>query len=403
MNNYMDIVLEFFHQNFFSGVVIATFREMNVFLANIDWLQVIKIAIFIALAVLLTVGLLIANDKVFDYFNEKRIKRHHLMIRNNGNIPSIFLLRTVDLPKQLAVRFRIGDMPMIWVSRKEASKSQPEAIKEEAVNNPAAVQKNSEPGLLPDLKDPFSEAKDTAGKAITTTRKTAANIGRTAGLFAGIIGSVTNLLGIKAPALQEAQGALKDVQQQSNQAIQAVNSKIGTADTLVNQVGSVVPKNPFPDSAKAAAQGAAESRSASVAAGSEMMSSSSINLAQSGGMRDFVFDENVWRTNLGKIDEGGGSLNYAMSKTLEPGESMKIDVDIMIMSESSAPVSLMYKIEVLQIPQTKLQLAAPKEYINGIVIYPKISLMSRILPNALIIAMIIMALQLLAGYSHFIF
>ena len=75
----------------------------------------------------------------------------------------------------------------------------------------------------------------------------------------------------------------------------------------------------------------------------------------------------------------------------------------MIMSESSAPVSLMYKIEVLQIPQTKLQLAAPKEYINGIVIYPKISLMSRILPNALIIAMIIMALQLLAGYSHFIF
>ena len=72
MNNYMDIVLEFFHQNFFSGVVIATFREMNVFLANIDWLQVIKIAIFIALAVLLTVGLLIANDKVFDYFNEKR-------------------------------------------------------------------------------------------------------------------------------------------------------------------------------------------------------------------------------------------------------------------------------------------------------------------------------------------
>ena len=75
----------------------------------------------------------------------------------------------------------------------------------------------------------------------------------------------------------------------------------------------------------------------------------------------------------------------------------------MNISNSSAPISLMYKIEVLQIPQTNLQLAAPKEYVNGIVIYPKISVWSRIIPYAVIIALITISIQLLAGYSHLIF
>ena len=403
MNNLAELFPNLLQTDFFPDMLIKTFIGLNDILAMIDWVQIMKIAIFVALAAGMTITLLVVTEKVFDKFNAQRIKKHHLTIRNNGNVPSIFLFRAVDLPKQLAIRFRIGDIPMIWASRRKAADPQPEAVKAEEAKQAPEQNKSKDPGLVPDLKDPFSEVKDTAGKTINTARKTAANVGRTAGLFAGIIGSVTNLLGIKAPGLQQAQGALKDVQQQSNQTIQAVNSKLGTVDTLTNQVNSVVPKSPFPDAAKAAVQDMGKAGTAPETGGADLMTGSTMNISRSGGVQDFVFDEEVWHQNLGQLDEEGGELNYAMSKTIEPGESISIDLDIMNLSSSSAPVSLMYKIEVLQIPQTKMRLAAPKEYINGIVIYPKIPLMSRIIPNALIVALIVISLQILAGYSHFIF
>ena len=75
----------------------------------------------------------------------------------------------------------------------------------------------------------------------------------------------------------------------------------------------------------------------------------------------------------------------------------------MNLSASSAPVSLLYKIEVLQIPQTNLQLAAPREYISGIVIYPKFSVFSKLLPVVIIIGLIVASIWLLAGFSQLIF
>ena len=404
MNSYFDFILELLQEENLGGIMFDGFRRVNNLLSQIDWIQIMKIVIFIALASGLTIVLLVANDKIFAYYNDKRIKRHHLTIRNNGNVPSIFLFRTIDLPKQLAVRFRVGDMPMIWVSRKDTTVQQPAEIKaEEPVQASVSRGNSSETSLVPDLRDPFADAAGTVGKAASGAKKAVTDVGKKAGFIAGIISSFMNLFGIKSDTLSDAQGSLKNVQQQSNETIQTVNTKMGTADTLTNQVKSIVPENSFPDAVKSAAPGVQTSGSVSGAAETEEAARNSLDLSQSAAARDFVFDEDVWRSNIGKVDEQGGDLNYAMSKTLEPGESLKIDVDIMNIADSSDPVSLMYKIEVLQIPQTKLQLAAPKEFVNGIVIYPKISLWSRIIPGAVIVALIIISLQLLAGYSHLVF
>ncbi|MBQ6510306.1 MAG: hypothetical protein IJI07_12600 [Flexilinea sp.] len=401
MNSYGNFLLELLREENLGDILFSGFREMNDMLSHIDWPQIMKIVIFIALAGGLTIMLLVANDRIFARYNAKRIKKHHLTIRNNGNVPSIFLFRTIDLPKQLAIRFRVGDMPMIWVSRKNTPIQQPEEVKAEEPEQVSVSQKAStETALVPDLKNPFSEAADTAGKAASGAKKAVTDVGKKAGFIAGIISSFTSLFGIKSDTLSGAQGSLKNVQQQSNEMIQTVNSKAGTAETLTNQVKSIVPEDSFRNAANGAVSG---TQAPGSVGGAEVMARDTLNLSQPAGSRDLVFDEDVWRNNIGKVDEKGGDLNYAMSKTLEPGESLKIDLDIMNISNSSAPISLMYKIEVVQIPQTKLQLAAPKEYVNGIVIYPKISVWSRIIPYAVIIALIIISLQLLAGYSHLIF
>lgn len=406
MNDLTRIFLALFSEEGIGGMIFDTFKQINLMLSNVDWPQIIKIALFVGLAIGLTILLLLANDKIFAYYNSKRIKKHHLTIRNNGNVPSIFLLRTVDLPKQLAVRFRVGDMPMIWVSRKEATaprqeESESEAPKQE--KQAPAGKTASDTSLVPNLQDPFAAAKNAAEETVNTGRKAVTEVGKKAGTIAGIISSVTSLFGVKSPELQNAQSSLKNVQQQSNEAIQSVNNKLGTVDTLSNQVGSIVPKDAVANAGKSALSGVQQGGPVSGSGGTDPVTGNTMDNSQSSGARDFVFDEEVWRSNLGKVDAEGGDLNYAMSKTIQPGESMQIDVDIMNISDRSDPVSLMYKIEVLQVPQTNLQLAAPKEYVNGIVIYPKISLWSRIMPSALIVAMIVISLQLLAGYSHFVF
>jgi hypothetical protein len=124
-----------------------------------------------------------------------------------------------------------------------------------------------------------------------------------------------------------------------------------------------------------------------------------------GSLRDknFVYDEEVWNKNIGKVDELGGSLNFFQSKILNPGESMKIDVEIMNLSESAAAVSHLYKIEVLQIPQTRVPLTAPNHYVNGIVIYEKVAQIERILPQMIVVGLVILSLQIVAAISNLVF
>ena len=85
--------------------------------------------------------------------------------------------------------------------------------------------------------------------------------------------------------------------------------------------------------------------------------------------------------NIGKEDDNGGALNFAQSRVLEPGDSLKIDIEIMNLSESTAPISQLYKIEVIQVPQTRLHLSSVSRYLNGIVIFEKVSQFSRIFPS----------------------
>ena len=82
---------------------------------------------------------------------------------------------------------------------------------------------------------------------------------------------------------------------------------------------------------------------------------------------------------------------------------MKIDVEIMHLSESAAAVSHLYKIEVLQIPQTRLPLTAPNHYVNGIVIYEKVAQIERILPQMIVVGLVILSLQIVAAISNLVF
>ena len=82
---------------------------------------------------------------------------------------------------------------------------------------------------------------------------------------------------------------------------------------------------------------------------------------------------------------------------------MKIDVEIMNLSDSTASVSHLYKIEVVQIPQTRLPLTAPNRYVNGIVIFEKVSQIERLMPQMFILGMVIISIQIIAGISYLLF
>lgn len=383
----------------------SMFDAFNSMWDGLDFILLVKIACFIGVSTLLTVVLLLVNDWIFDrYVAAKRTKRHHLTLTNRGNVPSIFLLRTVELPKQIAVRFRVGDSPMIWVSRR--TESDPETDEKEQLkkadgkkskksDSKAASDKkgSADTALVPNLDKPFA--------VVDTAKKEVGKVAKSAGMIAGIISSVTSLLPWKSKALSDASDALKGFQQDSNNVIKSVNTKMGTLDTLSGQINNLAPKGA--EGAAGIFQSADPMAGAVSAAGT---SGGVVNNQQDNStlrLKDFIYDEEVWQKNIDKVDENGGSLNYVQSKILEPGESMRIDVDIMNLSESVAPLSLLYKIELLQLPQTNLQLAAPKEYISGIVIFPKASEASRILPGAVMVLLLVLVIQLLAGLSHLLF
>lgn len=375
--------------------------NLNRIYDSINFVQFAKIALFLGVVTFCSVSLFLINDKVFEIYTARRIKKHHLTITNHGNVPSIFLLRTIDLSKQLAVRFRIGNSPMIWVSLADKSEAEKQEAQKQA-EAPAPLPEAEQTGgkgdsLIPNLEKPFSDT-------VNTARKGVGQISRKAGLVSGIITSATNLLPfLKNKKLQQAQESLKGFQQDTSNMIKTVNTKIGNFDTLTNQVNSVVKPGMLPMQSSGGASSVPVLKSFHGAAGvSEAMIENPGN-DTSFRLKKFIYDEDVWHQNIGKVDENGGSLNYAQSKILKPGESMRIDVELMNLSKSSSPVSLLYKIEILQIPQTKMQLAAPKQQISGIVIYPKISELSRRLPASLMIILIVIVIQLVTGLSHLLF
>lgn len=395
----------------------AVFMELAVAITKINWGQVYKISFILFLSLSMTSILFVINDYIFDYFIKRRMKTHHLRITNNGNTSSVFLLRTVEMPASLGIRFRIEDNPMIWVTYVPKKDKDEETAVEEShsVSESAAVQAEPENSLIPDLNDPMGASKKkkkpaTVAETIAPVTKKVYDVGKQAGFFASILSNVSSLLPKNLKGISDVQSSLKGFQDQTNQVNVAINTKVSAMDNLTQQVSKLPMadkinnmQTPFsmPDEkqlSKLAADRIGFNQTNSVNEDSEEVDRE--DMLQNS---QFNYEEEVWLKNIGKVDEKGGALIYAQSKVLDPGESMFIDIEIINLSESSAAVSHLYKIEVLQIPQSRLHLTAPSRFINGIVIFEKASMFKRILPQTITIGLMIVFLQIIATVTYLLF
>ena len=188
----IEWILQIF-STFDVGAYLSTLlRNLNLIYDSINFGQFAKIALFLGVVTFCSVSLFLINDRIFEIYTSRRIKKHHLTITNHGNVPSIFLLRTINLSKQLAVRFRVGSSPMIWVSLADKSDTEKQETQKQSVAAGAPVPAPEQAGgtgdsLIPNLEKPFSDS-------VNTVRKGVGQVSRKAGLISGIITSVTNLL-----------------------------------------------------------------------------------------------------------------------------------------------------------------------------------------------------------------
>ena len=401
----IELINFFIHNQLFRDFVAETARRLR----EIDWETMAKVCSVIFISMLLVSILVLFNERMYELSIKRRMKVHHLTIRNDGNSASVYLLHTVNLPKTLAVRFRIDGNPMIWVSFDTGKNQEPEKLPETqpAVTSTSQAKTGSKQksgsGLVPNLNDPL--------KPVQEVSKTASEVGKKAGFFASILSTISVLVPSMPSELKEAQSALKGVQQDSNNLVGQINTKTNAVNTLGDQLG----KLPGADKVSGMAQSAGidpnqmaksavmgDPQQADRAGGAlrDVVNSDDDNLNLG---RNFVYDEDVWRMNIGKEDENGGALNFAQSRVLEPGESVKIDIEIMNLSESTAAFSQLYKIEVIQVPQTRLHLSSVSRYLNGIVMFEKVSEFSRILPSVISFMLILVTVQIIAGFTYIIF
>ena len=405
-------MIEFFQQiivevNNIFRTLPKTFALFFELLIKTDWRQVIRVGIFFLLAMFLFSLLIFVTNWIFDSYTKNKTRVHHLKIKNNGNMASIYLLRTIDLPKQLAIRFRSNGNPMIWVSQKdtkaeeEAKAKEAEAAKEPSIKE---AEEKTQP-LIPDLKAPMGKKTETitASDGVKIAKDGLQKTGKFAGTIAALLANIANLLPWKTPQLSQATAQLKDIQQSTNQTIGAINTKVGSVNSLKSQVDKLGIKTTIPDDTKVIINSALQEQSNDIAEHGNVGNPDDLGLGNRLAMRNFVYDEDVWHNNLNKVDEMGGSLNYVQSRILNPGESMDIDIEILNMNEAAATITLIYKLEVIQVPQTRLPISAPREYVRGTVVCPKNSLMKRLAPFLMDLALIILAIQILALYSYIVF
>ena len=360
----------------------------------IDFQDIFEISSLIIISLVMVWILIFMYQRINDHFMDRRIRKHHLTIRNNGNTRSIFLLRAMDMPKQVALRFRVGGSPLIRVTQAVETLREAESIEvvnqesaETAAPAKAKSKNKEEPSLIPNLSNPMNAV----GGAVRNT-------GRTAGTAASALGYMSTLAPGNSKALAEGQAVLKGFQQSTSDAMNSVSIRVRAFEALKNLFGKLFPKKK--DLIQDVTVG---DDSASGLQGIDMDESGGIYLPESIRNKNFVYEESAWASNLGKTDSDGGSLNYAQSKVLEPGESMKIDLELMNLSDNMRAVTYFYKIEVLQIPMTKLPLSAPKQIINGIVVFPKLSRLEYMLPPVIMTGMLVLSIQLIAAYIRWIF
>ena len=361
---------------------------------NIDVEPLIRITSVVIFTMIVIWLLLVINHRIYEHFSGRRVRTHHLTIRNNGNTRSIFLLRAMDLPNQVALRFRVNGSPMIRVTQTTVSGRKEEPAEQmipqpgDPVPGAAPSKKKKEDSLIPDLRNPLD-----------TVSGTARTVGVTAGTAASGLGYAATLLPGNSKMLSEGQAALKGIQQTTNDAVNSVGIKVRAFDALKNIFKKLFPSK---DKLPSLEQAAADMKTSGLQ-GIDESEAGGIYLPDSIRSKNFVYEDSVWNANIGKTDADGGTLNYAQSKVLEPGESMKVDLELMNLSDNVNPVSYYYKIEVLQIPMTKLPLSAPRQIINGIVVFPRLSQLESLAPSMIMFGLLVISIQLIAVYSRWIF
>ena len=401
MNKYLDYIYNTY-QEFIAQIPKVTELFYKI-LVNANWSQIIQVGFFLLLSMFLFFMVVFLTNWIFDSYTKNKTRVHHLKIQNKGNTPSIYLLRTIDLPQQLAVRFRSGGNPMIWVSQRDPV-AEKEKQRKEAEEKQAAemVKKTETQGLIPDLKAPMEKEGLSIGNTVKASKNELQEVGKKAGFVASFLANIANLLPIKSPKISQVQAEMKDIQQGTNEAIGTINTKAGSVNSLKSQVESLGIKTQIPEDAKAMINSGMQAEIKDIAVQGDRKPDDK-SLSSRVALRNFVYDEDVWHSNLGKVDSMGGSLNYVQSRILNPGEEMDIDIEILNMNEASTTLSLVYKLEVIQVPQTRLPIAAPHEFIRGTVVCPKNSILRRLGPFMLDMLLIIIAVQILALYSHIVF
>ena len=401
MNKYLDYIYNTY-QEFIAQIPKVTELFYKI-LVNANWSQIIQVGFFLLLSMFLFFMVVFLTNWIFDSYTKNKTRVHHLKIQNKGNTPSIYLLRTIDLPQQLAVRFRSGGNPMIWVSQRDPV-AEKEKQRKEAEEKQAAemVKKTETQGLIPDLKAPMEKEGLSIGDTVKASKNELQEVGKKAGFVASFLANIANLLPIKSPKISQVQAEMKDIQQGTNEAIGTINTKAGSVNSLKSQVESLGIKTQIPEDAKAMINSGMQAEIKDIAVQGDRKPDDK-SLSSRVALRNFVYDEDVWHSNLGKVDSMGGSLNYVQSRILNPGEEMDIDIEILNMNEASTTISLVYKLEVIQVPQTRLPIAAPHEFIRGTVVCPKNSILRRLGPFMLDMLLIIIAVQILALYSHIVF
>ncbi len=365
--------------------------QVTYLIRTVNWGVVIRAFFILIVGVIIAVWLLSWCDNYMSRLAKNRIKRHKLSIVNAGNLPSVYLLRSVSLPENIAIRFRSNGQPMIWITRLDKDdieareKAEKKEAAEDALPEPAAeAAANHSPSanLIPDLNNPMKNLKAAEMNVKSKARK--------ASRVSTFLSNVTSLFNVKNSVINKAASTLKDAAQTTTQTLTGMDSNLAKASSLMNQAGSFIPDK----AAEQVKQGAADALQKGSEAPSEADEPA---LTEFSMAKNFTYDEAVWRKNMTRRDKFGGSMIYAQSELINPGETLDVEVEILNMDESGAPVTLGYGIEITQIPRSKTTFTAPRQTVDGVVTFPKLPLWKMILPTALTVLMVAGSIQIIAA------
>ncbi len=365
--------------------------QVTYLIRTVNWGVVIRAFFILIVGVILAVWLLSWCDNYMSRLARNRIKRHKLSIVNVGNLPSVYLLRSVSLPDNIAIRFRSNGQPMIWITRLDKDdiaareKAEKKEAAEDALPEPAAeaaANQSSSSKLIPDLNNPMKNLKAAEMNVKTKARK--------ASRISTFLSNVTSLFNVKNSVINKAASTLKDAAQTTTQTLTGMDSNLAKASNLMNQAGGFIPDK----AAEQVKQGAADALQKGSEAPSEADEPA---LTEFSMAKNFTYDEAVWRKNMTRRDKFGGSMIYAQSELINPGETLEVEVEILNMDESGAPVTLGYGIEITQIPRSKTTFTAPRQTVDGVVTFPKLPLWKMILPTALTVLMVAGSIQIIAA------